>query len=277
MSGELFIVSTPIGNLEDITLRAVRVLQTVDLVLAEDTRRTGRLLEHIGSTVPQRSVHEHNEDARVAGVLATLGDGQHIALVTDAGTPLISDPGYRLVAAAAAADIKVTPIPGASSVLAAAVVSGLPMDRFTFDGFLPRRGAARAERLREIAAEHRTVILFASPHHVRQDLHALAEVCGKDREGVLCRELTKRFEEVRRGTLETLEASVAAGVKGECVLVLRGAAPHVQAMPSDEAIVEKVAAVVASGRTTRDAIAAVADELQLPRRQVYQLAIEAKL
>lgn len=276
MAGELFVVSTPIGNLDDITLRAVSVLQTVDLVLAEDTRHTGRLLAHIGSTVPQLSLHEHNEQGRIAQVVDDLKAGRQIALVSDAGTPLISDPGYRLVAAAVAAAVRVTPIPGASSVMAAAVVSGLPMDRFVFEGFLPRRGAARTQRLEQLAGDPRTVVLFASPHHLHADLEALAAACGADREAVLCRELTKRFEEVRRGTLETLMQSVADGVKGECVLVLRGATETEGARVTDEQILKRVAEQMHDGTSKRDAIAMVAEEYAVPKRTVYQLVVSTK-
>lgn len=276
MSGELFIVSTPIGNLDDITLRAINVLTSVDLVLSEDTRHTGRLLAHIGSTVPQWSLHEHNEDARADTVVAKLRDGNTVALVTDAGTPLVSDPGYRLVNAAAAAGVRVTPIPGASSVLAAAVVSGLPMDRFTFEGFLPRKGAARTKRLHEVANEPRTVILFVSPHHAHKDLTALAQVCGADREAVLCRELTKKFEDVRRGTLDVLIDGVADGVKGECVLVLRGVEPPEQQAVTDDTILGEVATAVDAGASQRDAIATVAANLGVPKRTVYQLVVNQK-
>ncbi len=276
MSGELFVVSTPIGNLDDITLRAIKVLQTVDLVLAEDTRHTGRLLAHIDSTVHQLSLHEHNEEGRVDQILTALEAGQNIALVSDAGTPLISDPGFRLVAAVAKAGMRVTPIPGASSVMAAAVVSGLPTDRFVFEGFLPRKGAARTKRLAEIAQDARTVILFASPHHLKADLSALASVCGPEREAVLCRELTKRFEEVRRGSLASLETSVVDGVKGECVLVLRGAVSLEIPVVADDEILAQVTARVSDGLSQRDAIGAVASELGLPKRAVYRLVVGGK-
>lgn len=276
MAGELFVVSTPIGNLDDITLRAVTVLQTVDLILAEDTRHTGRLLAHIASTVPQLSLHEHNEEGRSAQVIAELQAGKQVALVSDAGTPLISDPGYRLVVAAVAAEVRVTPIPGASSVMAAAVVSGLPMDRFVFEGFLPRRGAARTQRLQEIAVEPRTIVLFASPHHLHADLQALSGACGSDREAVMCRELTKRFEEVRRGSLATLSASVVDGVKGECVVVLHGATVKEREPVTDEQILQCVATQMQDGTSKRDAIAIVAGELALPKRMVYQLVVGAK-
>lgn len=276
VAGELFVVSTPIGNLDDMTFRAVRVLQTVDLVLAEDTRHTGRLLAHIQSTVPQLSLHEHNEEGRITKVIADLQAGKQVALVSDAGTPLISDPGYRLVSAAVAAEIRVTPIPGASSVMAAAVVSGLPMDRFAFEGFLPRRGAARTQRLKAIAADPRTTVLFASPHHLHADLDALVQVCGAQREAVLCRELTKRFEEVRRGTLLSLSASVVDGVKGECVVVLHGVVATEREPVSDEQIVQRVAEQMQDGTSKRDAIGQVAKEFAMSKRTVYQLVMSTK-
>lgn len=276
MSGELFIVSTPIGNLDDISLRAVAILTSVDLILSEDTRHTGRLLAHMGSTVAQWSLYEHNEQARVDAVVARLHDGQRVALVTDAGTPLISDPGYRLVQAVSAAGVRVTPIPGASAVLAAAVVSGLPMDRFTFEGFVPRKGSARATRLAEIGDEKRTMVVFVSPHHAHQDVVALADACGSDRPAVLCRELTKKFEEVVRGTLGTLAEYAQNGVKGECVLVVGGAEPLDAPPVTDEELLMRVAAAVEAGKSTRDAVADVAAELGLSKRDIYQLVIHQK-
>ena len=204
MSGTLSVVATPIGNLADLSARAVEVLRSADLVLAEDTRHTGRLLAHVGSTVPQRSLHEHNERARVDEVLALIEGGAHVALVTDAGTPLISDPGLALVRACSEAGMTVVPIPGASAVLAALVASGLASDRVAFDGFLPRRGGSRTARLEELADEPRTVVLFLSPHRAAEDLADLAAACGDTRPAALCRELTKLHEEIRRGTLATL-------------------------------------------------------------------------
>jgi 16S rRNA (cytidine1402-2'-O)-methyltransferase len=269
MSGTLSVVATPIGNLADLTARAVDVLCGADLVLAEDTRHTGRLLAHVGSSVPQRSLHEHNERARIEEVIGLLEGGAHVALVTDAGTPLVSDPGLALVRACADAGITVVPIPGASAVLAALVASGLASDRVAFDGFLPRRGRARTDRIAELAGERRTVVLFLSPHRAADDLADLARACGEDRRAALCRELTKLHEEIRRGTLGELRDSVAEGVRGELTLVLAGAeAPEVPEVSDGEAVAA-VTALVAEGWSTRDAVAKVADELGLRRRELY--------
>lgn len=275
MSGSLSVVATPIGNLGDLSVRAAEVLRTADLVLAEDTRRTGRLLAHVGSSAPQRSLHEHNERDRVEEVVARLADGAHVALVTDAGTPLISDPGLALVRACVAADIAVVPIPGASAVLAALVVSGLASDRVAFDGFLPRRGRTRTERLTELATEQRTVVLFLSPHRAAEDLADLAASCGEDRPAALCRELTKLHEDVRRGTLGTLHDGVREGVRGELTLVIAGAPPPPPVGDPGEDDVAAVATLVADGSTTRDAVTQVANARGFRRSDLYA-AVTAK-
>ena len=267
-SGALNVVATPIGNLGDLTGRAAEVLRTADLVLSEDTRRTGRLLAHVGSVAPQRSLHEHNERERVADVVARVAAGATVALVTDAGTPLVSDPGLAVVRGCIAAGLAVVPVPGASAPLAALVASGLATDRFTFEGFLPRRGRARAERLAELADEPRTAVLFVAPHRAAADLADLAAACGDDRPAALCRELTKLHEEVRRGTLGTLRDGLGE-VRGEVTLVLGGApAPVAATEPADEDVAA-VAARVAGGASRRDAVAAVAAERGLPRRALY--------
>jgi 16S rRNA (cytidine1402-2'-O)-methyltransferase len=269
MSGTLSVVATPIGNLGDLSPRAAEVLCTADLVLAEDTRHTGRLLAHVGSSAPQRSLHEHNERARVDEVVARLQAGAQVALVTDAGTPLVSDPGLVLVRACIAAGIPVVPIPGASAVLAALVASGIASDRVAFDGFLPRRGRARAARLAALAQESRTVVLFLSPHRAAEDLEDLAEACGDDRPAALCRELTKLHEEVRRDTLGELHRSVVDGVRGEVTLVIAGA-PEAELVDVDDSVLmADVEALVAGGMSRRDAAAQVASERGLRRREVY--------
>lgn len=269
MSGILSVVATPIGNLADLSARAVDVLCSADLVLAEDTRHTGRLLAHVGSTVPQRSLHEHNERARVEEVMALIEGGAHVALVTDAGTPLISDPGLALVRACAAAGLTVIPVPGASAVLAALVVSGLASDRVAFDGFLPRRGGARTARLDELSDEPRTVVLFLSPHRAAEDLSDLADACGAGRPAALCRELTKLHEEVRRGTLAMLRDSVADGVRGELTLVIAGAPQPERPADDDASAIAAVDALIAAGLSTRDAVAQVAAQRGLRRRALY--------
>ena len=276
MSGSLSVVATPIGNLGDLSPRAAEALRTVDLVLAEDTRHTGRLLAHVGSSVPQRSLHEHNERDRIEEVVARIASGADVALVTDAGTPLVSDPGLLLVRACIAAGIPVVPVPGASAPLTALVASGLASDRFAFDGFLPRRGRARSERLAALADEPRTVVLFLSPHRAADDLDDLVEACGPGREAALCRELTKLHEEVLRGPLEALRDRVADGVRGELTLVVSGApSPEVEEV-DDDVLAAEVAELVATGSSTRDAVAAVATARGLRRREVYAVVTSGR-
>lgn len=277
--GILSVVATPIGNLGDLSQRAIEVLTGADLVLAEDTRHTGRLLAHLGSTVPQRSLHEHNEQQRIAEVLARLAAGEHLALVSDAGTPTVSDPGFRLLAACAAAGVRIVPIPGPSALLAALVVSGLPTDRVSFDGFLPRRAGPRRARLGELADEVRTIVLYLSPHRAAADLRDLAETLGADRRAALCRELTKLHEEVRRGSLGELAASVADGLRGEVTLVIAGAdrAPGGPGASLDlGAQVAEVEALLASGQRTKEAVAVVAARTGGSKRSLYQAVLDAR-
>lgn len=276
MTGRLVVVSTPIGNLGDLSPRAAEALSSADLVLAEDTRRTGKLLQHIGAATPQLSFHEHNERERLEDVLQRLRDGAILVLVSDAGTPGVSDPGYRLVAACGDAGIPVEAVPGPSAVLHALVVSGLPTDRFAFDGFLPRKGVARSQRLDQLAHEARTTVLFLAPHRTEADLRDLAERLGEDRPAALCRELTKLHEEVRRGTLGRLVRSVAEDPpRGEVTLVLGGAPDEPQERPVDAELVERVRALVATGATKKAAIADVAAAAGLPKRDVYQAVVDA--
>ena len=277
MDGTLLVVATPIGNLGDLSERAAETLRTVDLVLAEDTRRTGRLLAHVGSEVPQRSLHEHNERDRTAEVLEQLAAGARIALVSDAGTPAVSDPGYRLLAACAESGLRIEPIPGPSAVLAALVVSGLPTDRVTFDGFLPRKGAARRERLAELAIERRTAVLFAAPHRVAADLRDLAEACGADRRAVICRELTKLHEEVLHGTLATLAEQAVTGLRGEVTLVVAGAEPVDADAPTVAEQVHRVGSLVTAGARTKDAVAEVAGATGTSKRELYQAVLDARV
>jgi 16S rRNA (cytidine1402-2'-O)-methyltransferase len=269
MTGSLSVVATPIGNLADLSVRAADVLRAADLVLAEDTRHTGRLLAHVGSSSPQRSLHEHNERARVDEIVARISAGEHVALVTDAGTPLVSDPGLVLVRACIAAGVPVVPVPGPSAVMAALVASGLASDRVAFDGFLPRRGRARTERLAELALEPRTFVLFLSPHRTAEDLADLADACGEAREAALCRELTKLHEEVRRGPLGVLRDAVADGVRGEVTLVVAGAPEPESPEIDDRELVDAVEALVSDGLSTRDAVERVAQTHGLRRRAVY--------
>jgi 16S rRNA (cytidine1402-2'-O)-methyltransferase len=276
VTGALVVVATPIGNLGDLSPRAGRTLCEVDLVLAEDTRHTGRLLAHIGSEVPQRSLHDHNERERIDEILQRLRDGQRIALVSDAGTPAVSDPGYRLVAACAAQGVPVEVVPGPSAMLAALVVSGLPTDRVAFEGFLPRKGGARRRRLEELAQEPRTLVLFVSPHRAADDLADLAGALGSSRRAALTRELTKRHEEVWHATLEELATRLReAQVRGEVTLVVAGAAPEDEREVADDELVARVRELVASGATKKEAIAAVAAAVRRPKREVYQAVVDA--
>jgi 16S rRNA (cytidine1402-2'-O)-methyltransferase len=274
--GVLVVVATPIGNLGDLSPRAGEALRDADLVLAEDTRRTGKLLAHVGSEVRQRSLHEHNERDRTHEVIARLGQGARIALVSDAGTPAVSDPGYRLIAAVAAAGLRVEAVPGASALLTALVVSGLPTDRVAFEGFLPRRGSARRDRLAELAEERRTLVLYVSPHRAGADLADLAEALGADRPAALCRELTKLHEEVVRGEVGELADRVADGVRGELTLVVGGAPAVAPAEVDDAELAARVQAREETGAARKAAIAEVAREASVPKRAVFDAVVAAK-
>lgn len=225
-SAALYVVATPIGNLEDITYRAVRLLAEADLVVAEDTRRSRILLEHYDIRQPMISLHEHNEQERIPELLNRLSSGESMALISDAGTPLISDPGYRLVREAASAGVPVIPVPGPSSVTAALCVAGLPTDRFAFEGFLPARPGNRRKQLAGLAREPRTLVFFESSHRIEACLADMRETFTGARQAVICRELTKQFETVLRGSLDELIARLEQSArqrKGEFVMVIEGA------------------------------------------------------
>ncbi|MBX2809542.1 MAG: 16S rRNA (cytidine(1402)-2'-O)-methyltransferase [Cellvibrionaceae bacterium] len=223
--GSLYIVATPIGNLADISLRAIETLRAVALIAAEDTRRSGRLLSHFNIGTPLIAYHDHSDTRRITQIIDKLCSGQSIALISDAGTPLVSDPGYRLVKAARAKAIAVVPIPGACALVAALSVSGLPADRWAFEGFLPAKAQARQQRLQALQAEARTLIFYESTHRILESLEAMAQVFGGDREAVLARELTKTYETLLSGTLASLLACLNAEAnqcKGEFVLLVKG-------------------------------------------------------
>lgn len=225
-SAALYVVATPIGNLEDITYRAVRLLAEADLVVAEDTRRSRILLEHYDIRQPMISLHEHNEQERIPELLNRLSSGESMALISDAGTPLISDPGYRLVREAASAGVPVIPVPGPSSVTAALCVAGLPTDRFAFEGFLPARPGNRRKQLGGLAREPRTLVFFESSHRIEACLADMRETFTGARQAVICRELTKQFETVLRGSLDELIARLEQSArqrKGEFVIAIEGA------------------------------------------------------
>lgn len=276
-SGALYLVATPIGNLEDVTLRALRVLREAALVLAEDTRRTRILLERHAIAARPLSLHAHNEAARTAEVLAALAAGRDVALVSDAGTPLVSDPGERLVAAAIAAGHAVVPVPGPSAVLAALAASGLPAVPFAFLGFAPRRAGERAERFAAWCGRPETLVLFESPNRLAATLRALVDALG-ERPACVARELTKRHEEWARGTLSELAERFAAGARGEVTIVVGGApageaAPAARAEPVD--LDARIAALAAAGRGAREIAVALARETDLPRRELYARASAA--
>jgi len=274
--GTLYLVSTPIGNLRDLTRRAAETLGSVSRILAEDTRHTRKLLSHLGISVPLVSLHAHNEAARQEAVVGWLEAGEDLALVSDAGTPLVSDPGRRLVEGALAAGHAVVPVPGPSAVLAALVASGLPSDRFTFLGFLPRKGPQRAELLDHIASSPFTVVLFESPERAASLLEALAESCGGGRRAALARELTKVHEEVARGTLEELkERFAAAAPRGEVTLVVEGASEVESAGEVDDAAARALAAALLGEGITPSRVAReVARRLRIPKNQAYRTVQE---
>jgi 16S rRNA (cytidine1402-2'-O)-methyltransferase len=264
------LIATPIGNLGDLSPRAVSALAAAELICCEDTRRTGRLLQHAGISGSRLAIcNEHTEAARIREVLDVLGSGGDVAVVSDAGTPGISDPGERLVRAALDAGYEVTAIPGPSAVITALVTSGLPTARFVFEGFLPRSGRARADRLAELAAEQRTIVVYESPHRVVRTLADLAAALGPDRRVSVSRELTKMYETVVRSTLGDVEIGEP---RGEYVIVVAGASTD--ATPVDDDVVRAALRdELAGGASRRDAAAAVARRLGVPRRLAYQLAV----
>ena len=272
--GALHIVSTPIGNLGDITPRAVAVLGRVGVVLCEDTRHSRPLLAHVGVSTPTVAYHEHNEASTTPRILARLLAGEDVALITDAGTPLLSDPGARLVRAAADAGVRVVPVPGASALLAALVAAGLPAERFVFLGFPPRKGGEREALLGEVAASAYTAVLYEAPGRTAATLAQLAERAGADRPAAVARELTKQFEEVRRGTLgELAEYYRVAPPRGEVVLVVGGRPP---AAGGDEGALRTAAeALAAAGLSARDVARRLVDEHGASRNVAYRVAQEA--
>ncbi|WP_419855631.1 16S rRNA (cytidine(1402)-2'-O)-methyltransferase [Candidatus Poriferisodalis sp.] len=268
----LWLVATPIGNLDDIAPRAVEVLSSVSFVACEDIRRSGLLLQRLGIAGRRLvAMHEHNEATVAAEIVQRLAAGETAAYVTDAGMPTVSDPGQRLVAAASAAGIGVSAVPGPSAPVAALAISGLPTDRWVMEGFLPRKGTVRNQRLEGIAAEQRTVVLLESPRRLGTTLEDLAAVCGADRRAVVVRELTKLHEEVARGTVAELAAQFAEPPKGEIVVVL---GPATSRPPSDEQITAELAAELEAGSSARDAAAIVAERLGVARNRTYRLSTE---
>ncbi len=273
----LVLVGTPIGNLGDLSPRAIEELRTADVIAAEDTRRTRALLSHAGIPAGRRlrAVHARNEGTAADRIVGEIRGGDRVAVVTDAGMPGISDPGAQLVRACLDAGLRVEAVPGPSAALTAVVVSGLPSDRFVFEGFLPRKGRARSERIATIAGEPRTTVLFEAPNRVRATLADLAAACGRHRPVAVARELTKAFEDVWRGTLaDALRHVERTDPRGEHVLVV-GPAP--ERAPADDAEVEAaVRAALADGRSARDAASDVSDALGVARRRAYEAATRLK-
>lgn len=271
----IILAATPIGNLGDASARLRQALEEAAVVASEDTRVTQRLLAALGIANRPKliALHEHNERARAADLVELARDGDLLVL-SDAGMPTVSDPGFVLVQAAIAAGVDVTAIPGPSAVVTALAVSGLPTDRFAFEGFLPRKQGERMRRLGELAADRRTLVFFEAPSRLAASLESLAEAFGADRPAAVCRELTKLHEEVRRGPLAELAAWAAEGVRGEICIVVGGAA---EPAPADEGeAVARVVALAASGTRLKDAAAIVAADTGLGRRDLYEAALEAR-
>lgn len=274
MSGTLYIVATPIGNLEDLSPRARRILAEVELIAAEDTRHTGRLLSHIGVGTPLKSLHDHNEAVLVETLLARLENGASVALVSDAGTPLVSDPGFRLVAAARARGLNVSPVPGPSAVTAALSVAGMPTDRFCFEGFLPAKKAARQAAIRHLIHETRTLIFFESVHRIDEMLADLADAFGGDRPACIGRELTKLHEQFVTGSLAELSSLLGTGAipaKGEFVVIVHGGSPAASSIDA-ELLATELAAVLPA----RQAAAIVAKVTGARKNDVYRKLLEEK-
>jgi 16S rRNA (cytidine1402-2'-O)-methyltransferase len=275
VSGVLVLLGAPLGNVADASARLRDELARADIVAAEDTRRLARLARDLDVSIAGRvvSYFEGNEDRRTASLVAALREGARVALITDGGMPSISDPGFRLVRAAIDAGVPVQAVPGPSAVTTALAVSGLPADRFCFEGFLPRTGSARRARLAALATEERTLVFFEAPHRIAAMLADAAAAFGPERPAALCRELTKTHEEIRRAPLGELAAWAAqTEVRGEITLVVAGAGPEAAVAPSPEDLAARVTAYEQQGLSRRDAIAAVARDTGRPRREVYAAA-----
>ena len=273
--GNLYLVGTPIGNLEDITLRAIRILKEVDAIASEDTRRTGKLLQHLHINTPQISYHEHNHNFRVQDLVNRLQQGNQIALVTDAGMPSISDPGYQLVKEAIAMGIDVIPIPGGTAAISALAVSGLPTDRFVFEGFLPLKEKLRKVRLETLCNEPRTMIFYEAPHRILKTLTDLSQTLGSSRYLVLARELTKVYEELWRGTMAEAVALYTHNrqPKGEYTLVVAGA-PEELTIFSEKELKQELRQLLEQGLTRSQASRQLAQLTSWSRRDIYQLDLE---
>ncbi|GAA3200959.1 16S rRNA (cytidine(1402)-2'-O)-methyltransferase [Actinocorallia longicatena] len=277
MKGTLILAAAPIGRVDDASPRLTRALADAPIIAAEDTRRLRRLAADLDVTLSARivSYYDQNERSRATELLQDLLEGRDVLVVTDAGMPGVSDPGYRLVVEAVAADVRVTVLPGPSAVTTALVLSGLPTDRFCFEGFLPRKPGERAARLADLAAEPRTMVFFEAPHRLAASLEALAEAFGEERPAAVCRELTKTYEEVKRGPLGDLAGWAADGVKGEITVVVAGAPPRTTLTePAD--LAAAVAERERAGIPRKDAITEIAKENNVPKKVVYSAVLDAK-
>lgn len=274
-TGLVVLAATPIGNVDDASARLRTLLATADVVAAEDTRRLAALAARLGVTVAGRVVshHEHNEAGRTAELIDVVRDGGTVLVVSDAGMPAVSDPGFALVRAASAEGLPVTVAPGPSAVLTALALSGLPTDRFCFEGFVPRRPGERRAALADLAAERRTMVFFEAPHRIADTLAAMVDAFGADRPAAVCRELTKTYEETVRGPLAELAAWATGEVRGEIVVVV-GGAPQRRATP--QSLVPEVLARADAGERLKDAVADVAASAGVPKRELYQAALEAR-
>ena len=271
--GVLYVVATPIGHLDDMTPRAVAVLREVDVIAAEDTRHSAPLLRHFDIATPMLALHEHNEREQGASLVARLQRGESAALISDAGTPLLSDPGYHLVRAAHQAGVRVVPVPGACAAIAALSVAGLPTDRFTFEGFLPAKSAARRTRLAALQTDTRTLVFYEAPHRIVETLVDMAELFGATREAVLARELTKLYETVRKSTLAELVAWVSADAdqqKGEIVIAVRGAEMQRDALSEDTV---RVLRALLAELPLKRAVALAAEISGERRNRLYEYAV----
>ncbi len=277
--GTLYIVSTPIGNLEDITLRALRVLREVDLIAAEDTRVTRKLLSHYDIHVPMTSYRQHTRGAQAEEILDFIKQGKNVALVSDAGTPGISDPGHELIAMCIAEGVEIDVVPGPTALIAALVISGMPTSHFAFDGFPPRKDSERRAFFRSIKSDTRTILLYESPTRLQKTLETMRDELGGKRQVAIVREITKIFQEVFRGTvLEAIEHFGSSRVRGEIVIVLHGALPEeiVSTPIGLEALSRRLTELIASGMSERDAVRQCVIEFKLPRRQIYAAALQLK-
>ena len=270
-TGTLYIVATPIGNLEDITFRALRVLKEADIIAAEDTRHTQKLLNKFDIHTPLTSYHDHNKEEKAPVLVSRLLEGRNVALVSDAGTPGISDPGYFLINLAIDQKVPIVPIPGATAAIAALSVSGLPTDRFVFEGFLPNKHTARLKRLEELTKEERTLIFYEAPHRILQALDDMLAVLG-DRKAVLTRELTKVHEQVIRGTLSEVKKNLEAGsMKGEFTIILQAAIEEPIGPVDTLEYLKNL--MLHRGLSKKEAVAVAAHDLGIPKKEVYKIGL----